>query len=105
MTMLSYLLMQKWAKMPKYQFHEMLDQLAQRNRATLIKIIALAKHQKGHTVMWDDAKVFPDDVGWKIRILRMIKDLCWFYDRMEGHDTAQLETRLNEILMEIKGQE
>jgi len=89
--------------MPKYQFHEMLNQLAIHNRAKLIAIIGMAKHQAGHTVMWDDVAVFPDDTGWKIILIRMIKDLCWFYDRMCGHDTEQLEKKLKDIIMEIKG--
>jgi hypothetical protein len=91
--------------MPKLQLHQMLDDLAKYNRTKLITIVALARKQAGLGVMLDKRPVFEDDMGWRIRIIKMIKDLCWFYDRMCGHETAQLEEQLHRIIMEIKGQE
>jgi hypothetical protein len=74
-----------------------LDKLSNHNRMRLIACLNLTRvrHADG---IWGGVPVNLADKPWKIRIMKMIHDLCWFYDRMEGHSENLLVKEFNQMV-------
>ena len=77
-----------------------LNKLSEHNRMRLIACLNLTRvrHSDG---IWGKLPVRLSDKPWKIRIMKMIRDLCWFYDRMEGHGDNLLEKEFNLMVKRI----
>ena len=83
-----------------------LDKLSEKNRTHLVEIVATYRHRytKSHSVWGADPLNMPEK-PWKLRIFKMIRDLCWFYDRMEGHESGYLVPAFDEFVKNFLGEE